>query len=162
MKNKGFVTSALLYGILSVFIVLLLSTVAITGNRKLAVDRLKQSALDDVQNLTTDEECFILVPDSGKYAIAGYKWEGCPRTVFIPKNSKIFKIKTNAFSKAGESLINITIPGTISEIEENAFAENSGMIFIIKNKNADLALPDQNDIDEGIVWGAEKSTYRLE
>ncbi|MBR3199382.1 MAG: leucine-rich repeat protein [Bacilli bacterium] len=168
MKNKGFVTSALLYGILSVFIVLLLSTVAITGNRKLATDKIKQSALDDVQDLTTDETCFTTEPytyndKSGYYKITGYDWENCPMTVFIPKNAKIVRIESYAFSAVeGKNLINVTIPGTISEIGDDAFSNNSGVIFIIKNKNIDLDLPDQNDVDEGEVWGASDSTYRLE
>ena len=43
--NKGFITSALLYGILSLFLVLVLSTVATIGNRKIAIDKIKQSAI---------------------------------------------------------------------------------------------------------------------
>ena len=83
--------------------------------------------------------------------------------MFIPKNAKIVRIESYAFSAVeGKNLINVTIPGTISEIGDDAFSNNSGVIFIIKNKNIDLDLPDQNDVDEGEVWGASDSTYRLE
>ena len=65
MNKKGFVTSALLYGILSLFLILILGTVAIIGNRKITNDKVKQSALDDVQSLTTDESCFTTMPNDG-------------------------------------------------------------------------------------------------
>ena len=45
MNNKGFITSALLYGILSLFLILVLETVSILGNRKLANDKIKESVL---------------------------------------------------------------------------------------------------------------------
>ena len=52
MNNRGFVTSALLYGILSLFLVLILGTLSVISNRKLASDRLKESALIDAENFT--------------------------------------------------------------------------------------------------------------
>ena len=50
MKKNGFISSALLYGILSLFIVLMLSSLAILGNRKIAIDKIKTSAIDDVSH----------------------------------------------------------------------------------------------------------------
>ena len=41
MNQKGFITSALLYGILSLFLVLVLGTISILGNRKLANDKIE-------------------------------------------------------------------------------------------------------------------------
>ena len=165
MQKNGFVTSALLYGILSLFIVLLLSTVAIVGNRKLANDKIKQSALDDVQNLSTNENCFQMeqLEDDereGFYQIKGYEWNkpGCSRTIFIPKNSKIVAIKGNAFNPNGESgsLISVTIDNNIEKIDETAFSGNSGTIFIIKNKNTQLIIPE----GEEEMWGAIKYSYK--
>ena len=164
MKKNGFVTSALLYGILSLFIVLLLSTVAIIGNRKLASDKIKQSALDDVQNLSTNENCFKTTQIEGRegfYQIEGYEWKGpgCSRTIFIPKNPRIVEIAQNAFNPNGESneITSVTIYGNIETINEKAFSGNSKILFTIKNKNAKLKIPDGEEI-----WGAANSSYRLQ
>lgn len=49
MKKNGFISSALLYGMLALFLVVMMSTLAILGNRKLSMDKLKENALNDVQ-----------------------------------------------------------------------------------------------------------------
>lgn len=51
MKKNGFVTSAFLYGMLALFIVLMLSTLAILANRKISMDHLKEDA---IENATKD------------------------------------------------------------------------------------------------------------
>lgn len=48
MKKNGFITSALLYGILALFLVLMLSSLAVLANRKMSMDTLKEAALNDV------------------------------------------------------------------------------------------------------------------
>ena len=58
MKKNGFITSALLYGILSLFLILILGTVSILANRKLANDKIKESVLNDVQKIETSPRCF--------------------------------------------------------------------------------------------------------
>lgn len=45
--NRGFISSALLYGILVIFLVIMLSTIAILGSRKLSIDKLKENALEN-------------------------------------------------------------------------------------------------------------------
>ena len=152
MKQKGFITSALLYGILSLFLVLILGTISIIANRKLANDKIKQSALDDVQNLTTDESCFIVENDT----IVGYNDEEnlCTKTVFIPKtinNIAIKKIGSEAFSN--KNLKNVTINSNIEVIEDNAFEGNNNMLFIFKNNNIEI---DENH------WGAQDASVRID
>jgi len=49
MKKNGFISSALLYGMLALFLVIMTSTLAILGNQKLSMDKLKENALNDVQ-----------------------------------------------------------------------------------------------------------------
>ncbi len=49
MKEKGFISSALLYGMLALFLVIMMSTLAILGNRKLSMDKLKENALTNVE-----------------------------------------------------------------------------------------------------------------
>ncbi len=49
MDKKGFISSSLLYGILALFLILMLSTLAILGNRKLSMDKLKEHALTTVE-----------------------------------------------------------------------------------------------------------------
>lgn len=48
MKKNGFITSALLYGILALFLILMLGSLAVLANRKMSMDSLKEAALEDV------------------------------------------------------------------------------------------------------------------
>ena len=150
MNKKGFITSALLYGILSLFLLLVLGTVSILGNRKLANDKIKESALDDVQNLTTNPTCFTTASNSrGNLTITGYD-ASCDKTVFIPETLNgrtVDAIGANAFSN--KNLINITIKSNITEIATNAFTGNDQIVFYIK------ATSDQ--IIES-PWGATNAT----
>ena len=150
MNKKGFITSALLYGILSLFLLLVLGTVSILGNRKLANDKIKESALNDVQNLTTNPACFTTTSNSrGNATITGYD-ATCDKTVFIPDilNGQIVDaIGANASSN--KNLINITMKSNIIEIDNTALNGNDGMVFYIK------ATSDQ--IIES-PWGATNAT----
>ena len=49
MKKNGFIASALLYSILALFLVLIMSTLAILGNRKLGMDKIKSDASNTVR-----------------------------------------------------------------------------------------------------------------
>ena len=48
MNKKGFIASSLLYGLLVIFLVVMLSTIAVLANKKLSSDKLKETAIDDV------------------------------------------------------------------------------------------------------------------
>lgn len=161
--NKGFVTSALLYGILSLFLVLVLSTVATIGNRKVAIDKIKQSALEDVQELTTPDKCFTTsTPEEVggvKYcAITKYTYNEsskCSSNVFIPKTigrgvkkCTINAIRNDAFSGQNK-VITVTIPETVTNIEEYAFNGCSNITFIAKGGQSIVA---EGSYDE--LWGA--------
>ena len=150
MNKKGFITSALLYGILSLFLLLVLGTVSILGNRKLANDKIKESALDDVQNLTTNPTCFTTASNSrGNLTITGYN-ASCDKTVFIPEalnGRTVDAIGANAFSN--KNLINITIKSNITEIATNAFTGNDQIVFYIK-------APSDQIIES--PWGATNAT----
>ena len=50
MDQKGFIASALLYGMLALFLVIMLSTIYIFANNKLGMDKLKKQALEYVDN----------------------------------------------------------------------------------------------------------------
>lgn len=50
MKRNGFISSALLYSLLALFLVIMLSTIAILGNRKLSLDKLKENAVNSVSS----------------------------------------------------------------------------------------------------------------
>lgn len=160
MNKNGFVTSALLYGILSLFLVLILGTVAIIGNRKITNDKIKQSALDDVQKIETPDECFVTnTNENGNLTIIGYNPEAnadiCTKTVFIPEyidSVVVDSIGENAFLNAG--LINVTIKENIKTIEENAFSGNPGILFIIKGS----AINYTNE--NGTIWGATGALLR--
>ncbi len=157
MKKNGFVTSALLYGILSLFLVLILGTVAIVGNRKIANDKIKQSALDDVQNLTTDDSCFEF--DSSTNTITKYhiEKEECPKTVFIPEKIDGITVE-NIGSKAFEnnSLINVTIKSNIKSVSSDSFNGNDKVLFIIKDSSI---LEEESSSN---LWGATHVAVRID
>ena len=50
MRKNGFIASALLYGMLVLFLVIMLSTLYILANNKMSMDKLKENALDNVEN----------------------------------------------------------------------------------------------------------------
>lgn len=50
MNQKGFIASALLYGMLALFLVIMLSTLYVMANNKITMDKLKEKALDVVEN----------------------------------------------------------------------------------------------------------------
>lgn len=163
MNKKGFVTSALLYGILSVYLVLILSTVAIVGNRKISNDKIRQSAIDDVQDIKIPEDCFTAEPnDDDKLTITAYSDdEKCSKTVFIPEKlggSPVNQIGENAFANKG--IINVTIRQNISYIYYNAFIENSNVLFILKGDTPVTLIPDGITPPENTIWGAADSSIR--
>lgn len=151
MKKNGFVSSALLYGILSVFLVLVASTLSILSNHKLSNDKIKESALDDVQNLTTDTSCFTYTSNSnGNITITDYSID-CDKTVFIPtviNGELVDTIGPAAFKN--KSLVNITMQLNIIEISSDAFQGNDGIIFYIKAFDTESL--------SGFPWGAEDAT----
>ena len=50
MNQKGFIASALLYGMLALFLIIMLSTLYIMANNKMSMDKLKEKALACVQD----------------------------------------------------------------------------------------------------------------
>lgn len=149
MKKNGFVTSALLYGILSLFLVLVLGTISILANRKLDNDKIKESALDDVQRLSTDASYFTYVQNSrGNLSITGYN--GSELTVFIPDTINgivVDSIGAGAF--LNKNLINVTIRSNIIEIASDAFSGNDEVVFFIKKIEGSIM---------GAPWGANNAT----
>ncbi len=163
MNKKGFVTSALLYGILSVYLVLILGTIAIVGNRKIANDKIRQSALDDVQNLKIPEDCFTTTPNGDdKLTITAYSTDPkCSKTVFIPETiggSEVNQIGPNAF--ANKSIINVTIRQNISYIYYNAFTGNTKVLFILKGDTPATIVPPGVTPPDNAIWGATESSIR--
>ncbi len=63
MKQRGFISSALLYGMLALFLVIMLSTLAVLGNRKLSMDKLKENALKNVQTGYVKPEALFVAYD---------------------------------------------------------------------------------------------------
>ena len=51
MKQNGFIASALLYGMLALFLMLMLSTLYILANNKVTMDKLKEKALEIVEKM---------------------------------------------------------------------------------------------------------------
>lgn len=175
MNKKGFVTSALLYGILSVYIVLVVGTVSIIGNRKLATDKIKQSALDDVQNIETNANCFNFNDSEG--TITGYRIAtGCTeleKNVSIPEKIRgvvVTTIGSEAFRNA--DIETVTIKSNVKDIYYNAFNGTSNVLFIIKGNMPTYKLPDstyecvttQAEVQGRKIlcenWGASDSSIR--
>ena len=153
MSEKGFVASALLYGILSLFLVLILGTLSVISNRKLASDRLKESALIDVEDLKTDENCFEFDIDETENTctITGYD-SNCGNLVYIDEK-KINKchltgIQYNSFSGISDGYVYIK---SYIEIDEKAFSGNENVTFIT------VGFKTSNDGKNGTIWGATNS-----
>ena len=164
MNKKGFVTSALLYGILSMFLILLMGTFSVIGNRKITNDKIKQSALDDVQDLTTPITCFELVTINNKdsYQIKSYNMNNaeCTATVYIPKEFNgvpIESIGENAFS--GKKIKSVTIGSNITYISYTAFTSNDNVLFILKGNMPTTDFGHENT-KTGKLWGATNSSIR--
>lgn len=49
MKENGFIASSLLYGMLALFLVIIVGTLSILGNRKLGMDKIKSDALNTIR-----------------------------------------------------------------------------------------------------------------
>ena len=161
MNKKGFVTSALLYGILSVYIVLVVGTVSIIGNRKLATDKIKQSALDDVQNIETNANCFEFNAEKGmitKYRTA----TGCTsleKNVSIPgkiRGTIVTAIGSKAFQNAGVETV--TLKSNVIEIYCDAFSGNTNVLFITKGNMPSTIT--SGSCPQNSRWGATDSSIR--
>lgn len=164
MKKNGFITSALLYGILSLFLILILGTVSILASRKLANDKIKESVLNDVQKIQTSPKCFETETsplDSNNLQITGYD-STCEKTVYIPTTiygQIVDYIGPNAFSN--KKLINVTIESTIKQIHVTAFNNNDNLVFYIRNtqdKIKGVGTDEEIEAAEGTTWGAYNAT----
>lgn len=49
MEKNGFIASSLLYGMLALFLVIMISTLAVFANNKINMDKLKQKAFNDIE-----------------------------------------------------------------------------------------------------------------
>ena len=168
--NKGFVTSALLYGILSLFLILVMNTVAIIGNRKLAIDKLKQSALDDVQKIYNPSECFetTINYETRTCVINKYIYDvskKCASDVYIPgrigrgsKRCTITEIASEAF-KDQTNIKTVTIDYNF-EISDHAFDGCRNITFIV-DKHSIPTDGNGNFIEGGqqqmLLWGAQNA-----
>ena len=164
MKKNGFITSALLYGILSLFLILILGTVSILASRKLANDKIKESVLNDVQKIQTSPKCFETETsplDSNNLQINGYD-STCEKTVYIPTTiygQIVDYIGPNVFSN--KKLINVTIESTIKQIHVTAFNNNDNLVFYIRNtqdKIKGVGTDEEIEAAEGTTWGAYNAT----
>lgn len=164
MKQNGFITSALLYGILSLFLILILGTVSILANRKLANDKIKESVLNDVQKIETSPKCFETDTsnlDNNNLQIIGYD-STCEKTVYIPATiygQTVDSIGKNAF--ANKRLINVTIEDTIKQIHVTAFSNNNDMEFYIRNTSDNIkgtGTDEEIENAKNTTWGAKNAT----
>ena len=164
MKKNGFITSALLYGILSLFLILILGTVSILANRKLANDKIKESVLNDVQKIKTSPSCFETETsnlDNNNLQITGYD-STCEKTVYIPEEiygRTVDSVGQAAF--ANKRLINVTIPNTIKQIHVTAFNNNDDMEFYIRNTSDQvkgIGTDEEIENASGTTWGAKNAT----
>ena len=169
--NKGFITSALLYGILSLFLVLVLNTVAVVGNRKIAIDKLKQSALEDVQDISSPDSCFeVTIDESTKdCTIEKYIYnesDRCSADVYIPrtigrgtKKCTVTEISDNAFKNL--TAINTVTISHYIEIGNTAFSGCSNITFILKRNinliNGVTTLYVTEGAQEVLLWGSQNA-----
>ncbi|MBR3230157.1 MAG: hypothetical protein IKF91_04970 [Bacilli bacterium] len=156
MKEKGFITSALLYGILSLFFVLILGVLSAVSSRKLSINRLKESALIDAENLRTSESCFEINKEVNTCTIETYNFE-CGSTIFINRNNisscetKKLIIKDDSIKGVTDGYVYIKGKKDEIEIEQNAFIGNDNVTFITSGFDID------KDGTLNDLWGATNS-----
>ncbi len=73
MKRNGFISSALLYGLLALFLVVMIGTLAVLGNRKLAMDKIKENALIKIQTDYAQRQNIVALFD-GNQPFQGNTW----------------------------------------------------------------------------------------
>ena len=75
MEKNGFIASSLLYGMLALFLTLMISTLAIFANNKLSIDKLKEKALNDVGSTNVEIQ---ITPCPSDYTLGtdGYCYKG--------------------------------------------------------------------------------------
>lgn len=158
MKEKGFITSALLYGILSLFFILILGTLSAVSSRKLSINRLKESALIDVEKLKTSESCFDINKGGTTCSINSYHSE-CGSTIFINRNNisscetKKIIIKNDSVKGISNGYVYIKGKKDEIEIEQNAFIGNDNVTFITSGLDTDK----DGTLSENDLWGATNS-----
>jgi len=169
MNRKGFATSALLYGLLTTFIVLIISIISVIINNELINKKIKKSALDDVEELKTEISCFeVDFNEDNTLNIKSYD-SSCPKTVFIPKKiygKKVTTIGDKAFESCG--ITNVNIDNNITGIWATAFLNNNDVRFTIKGKipaglydEAKESVQQQYLVGE-YKWGAKNSIVVIE
>lgn len=87
MKKNGFIASSLLYGMLALFLVIMMSTLGVFASNKLAIDKIKEKAFNNISNQTciigkqwqfkyTGAEQIFTVPCKGVYTLEVWGAQG--------------------------------------------------------------------------------------
>ena len=98
MQKNGFITSALLYGMLSLFLVLMLGSLAILSNRKFSMDKLKEASINDtnkneeVEEVTTDIAYNYIANGKDFDEDGRYVYEGKRPNNYITFNTETWRI----------------------------------------------------------------------
>ena len=98
MQKNGFITSALLYGMLSLFLVLMLGSLAILSNRKFSMDKLKEASINDtnkneeVEEVTTDIAYNYIANGKDFDEDGRYVYEGKSPNNYITFNNETWRI----------------------------------------------------------------------
>ena len=98
MQKNGFITSALLYGMLSLFLVLMLGSLAILSNRKFSMDKLKEASINDtnkneeVEEVTTDIAYNYIANGKNFDEDGRYVYEGKSPNNYITFNDETWRI----------------------------------------------------------------------
>ena len=98
MQKNGFITSALLYGMLSLFLVLMLGSLAILSNRKFSMDKLKEASINDtnkneeVEEVTTDIAYNYIANGKDFDENGRYVYEGKSPNNYITFNNETWRI----------------------------------------------------------------------
>ena len=139
MKKNGFITSALLYGMLALFLVLMLGSLAILSNRKLSMDKLKEASIADTK--AGDEEvetesalAYDYINQYVNYNNGGYIYRGNNPNNYITFNGSTWRI------------VSIEPDHTLKIISETA-----------ENQAYNTYEPNEGEDFDPIEWGARNS-----
>ena len=141
MKKNGFITSALLYGMLALFLVLMLGSLAILSSRKLSMDKLKQASIADTK--AGDEEvetesalAYDYINQYVNYNNGGYIYRGNNPNNYITFNGE----------EAGWRIISVEPDHTLKIISVTE-----------ENQAYNTYEPNESEDFDPIEWGARNS-----
>ena len=161
MNKNGFIASSLLYGMLALFLIIMISTLSVFANNKLSMDKLKKKAFDSLYesammgdkkiNLVTSGDGLYVDPvESGRYV---FKGASVQNYICLDSNSSGYCASGNMFR-----VMAIESDGTIKLIKNEGINSNANFVWDPGYDTSISGVKDANSVD-GTRWTGYSSNY---